>query len=95
LRVLENRELRRILRPKREQIPGRWRRLHNEELRNLYGLPDIIRVIKYGKMRWAGNVARIGEMRNVYKILVSKPEGKRPSDDLGVDRKILEWILGK
>jgi hypothetical protein len=64
LKEFENRVLRRIFGPKREEVAGGWRRLHNEELHNLYGSPNIIRVIKSRRMRWAGNVARMGEMRN-------------------------------
>jgi hypothetical protein len=76
-------------------VAGGWRRLHNEELHNLYSSPNI-RMIKARRMRWAGHVTRIGEMRNAYKILIVKPEGKRPLEDLGVDEMIiLEWILGK
>jgi hypothetical protein len=74
LRVSENRVLRRIFGPKREEVAGDWRRLHND---NFYALPNIIRVIKSRRMRWAGNVARMGEIRGVYKFLVGKPEEKR------------------
>jgi hypothetical protein len=74
LRVFENRVLRR---PKRDEVTGEWRKLHNEELHNLYS-SLIIRQIKSRRMRWAGHVARMGEERNVYKVLVRKPEGKRP-----------------
>jgi hypothetical protein len=73
-----NRVLRRIFGNKREEMTGGWRRLHNEELHNLYASQNIIKVIKSRKMRWVGHVARIGEMRNVYNILVGKSEGKRP-----------------
>jgi hypothetical protein len=66
----ENRVLRRIFVPKREEVMGGWRRLHNEELHNLYASPNVIRVIKSSRMRWAGHVARVGEMRNVYSVLV-------------------------
>jgi hypothetical protein len=59
-------------------VTGEWRKLHNEELNNLYSYPDIIRQIRSRRMRWAGHVARIGEERKVYKVLVGKPEGKRP-----------------
>jgi hypothetical protein len=74
--VSENRVLRRIFGPKREEVAGGWRRLHNEELLNLYTSPNIIRVIRSRRMRWAGHVARTEEMRNLYKVLVRKPEGK-------------------
>jgi hypothetical protein len=76
--VFENRVLRRIFRPKRDEVTGGWRKLHNEELRDLYSSPSIIRIIKARKMRWAGLVARMGEKRNAYRLLVGKPEGKRP-----------------
>jgi hypothetical protein len=78
LRVFENRVLRRIFGPKRDEVTGEWRKLHNEELHNLYSSPDIIRQVKSRRMRWAGCVARIGEERKVYKVLMGKPEGKRP-----------------
>jgi hypothetical protein len=76
--VFENRVLRRIFGPKRDVVTGEWRKLHNEELHNLYSSPDIIRQVKSRRMRWAGHVARMGEERKVYKGLVGKPEGKRP-----------------
>jgi hypothetical protein len=76
--VFENRVLRRIFGPKRDEVTGEWRKLHDEELHNLYSSPDIIRQVKSRRMRWAGNVARMGEERKVYKVLVGKPEGKRP-----------------
>ena len=63
---------------KRDEVTGEWRKLHNEELRGLYSLPNIVRVIKSRKMRWAGNVARMGEGRGVHRVLVGKPAGKRP-----------------
>jgi hypothetical protein len=78
LRVLETRALRRIFGPKWDGVTGGWRELHNEELHNLYSSPSIIKIIKSRGMRWAGHVARMGEKRNVYKLLVGKPEGKRP-----------------
>jgi hypothetical protein len=78
LRVFENRVLRRIFGPKRDEMIGEWRRLHNEELRDLYSPPSIIRIIKSRRMRWVGHVARMGEKRNSYRLLVGKPEGKRP-----------------
>jgi PAS domain-containing protein len=78
LRVFENRALRRIFGLKRNEVMGGCRRLHNEELRDSYSSPSIIRIIKSGRMRWAGHVARMGEKRNAYRLLVEKPEGKRP-----------------
>jgi hypothetical protein len=78
LRVFENRVLRRIFGPNRDKVTGEYRKLHNEELHNLYSSPDIIRQVKSGRMRWAGHVARMGEERKLYKVLVGKPEGKRP-----------------
>jgi hypothetical protein len=78
LRVFENRVLRKIYGPKRDEVTGEWRKLHNEELHNLYTSPDIIRQVKSRRMRWAGHVARMGEERIVYKVWVGKPEGKRP-----------------
>jgi hypothetical protein len=77
LRVSENRVLRRILGPKREE-DGSWRKLHNDELHSLYSSPNSVRVIKSRKMRWAGHVARMGEGRGVYGVLVGRPEGKKP-----------------
>jgi hypothetical protein len=78
LRVFENRVLRRIFGPKRDEVTGEWRKLQNEELHILYSSPNIIRQIKSRRMRWAGHVARMGEDRKVYKIFMGKPEGKRP-----------------
>ena len=78
LRVFENRVLRRIFEPKRDEVTGEWRKLHNEDLNNLYSSPNILRVIKSRRMRWAGHVARMGEGRGVYRVLVGKPEGRRP-----------------
>jgi hypothetical protein len=75
--VFENRVLRRIFGPKRDEVTGEWRTLHNEELCDLYSLPSII-IIKSRRMRWAGHVVRMGEKRNAYRLLVGKPEGKRP-----------------
>jgi hypothetical protein len=78
LRVFENRVLRRIFGPKRDEVTGGWRKLHNEEIHNLYSSPSKIRMIKSRRMRWAGHVARMGEKRNVDRLLAGKPEGKRP-----------------
>jgi hypothetical protein len=77
LRVFENRVLRRLFGPKREK-DGSWRKLHNDELHSLYSSPNIVRVIKSSRMRWAGQVARIREGRGVYRVLVGRPEGMRP-----------------
>jgi hypothetical protein len=70
--------LRRIFGPKSDEVTGKLRKLHNEELNDLYSSPDIVRVIKAKRMRWARNVARMGERRAVYRVLVGKLEGKRP-----------------
>jgi hypothetical protein len=78
LRVFENRVLRRIFGPKRNEMTGGWRKLYNEELHNLYCSPNIIRMITPRRMRWAENLARMGEKRNAYRILMGHPEGKRP-----------------
>jgi hypothetical protein len=78
LRVFENRVLGRVFEPKRDEVTGEWRKLHNEELNDLYSLPNIVRVVKSGRMRWAGHVARMGEERGVHRVLVGKPEGKGP-----------------
>jgi hypothetical protein len=78
LRVFENRVLRGIFGPKRDEVTGRWRKMHNEELHNLYSSPNIIRMIMSRRMTWAGHVARMRDKKNVYKTLVGKPEGKRP-----------------
>jgi hypothetical protein len=76
LRVLEKTVLRRIFGPKRFGVTGQWRKQHNQELHNLYSSPSIIRIIKWRRMKWAGHVARMGEKRNVYRLLVGKPERK-------------------
>jgi hypothetical protein len=76
--VFENRVLWRIFGPKRDEVTGEWRRLHSEELHNLYSSPDIIRQIRSRIMRCAGHVARMGEERKVYRVLVGRPEGRRP-----------------
>ena len=78
LRVFENMVLRGIFGPRRDEVTEEWRRLHNEELNDLYCSPNIVRVIKSRGMRWAGRVARMGEEREVCRVLVGKPEGKRP-----------------
>jgi hypothetical protein len=78
LGVFENRVVRRIFGPTRDEVTGEWGKLHNRELHNLYSSPDIIRQIKSRTMRWAGHVARMVEGRNVYRVLLGKPEGKIP-----------------
>jgi len=86
LRVFENRALKRIFGPKRDEVTEEWRKLHNEELSDLYSSPNIVREIRSRVMSWAGHVARMGERRGIYRVLVGKPEGKRP---LGKPR--LRW----
>jgi transcription termination factor 2 len=94
-----------IFGPKRDEVTGGWRKLHNEQLLNLYSSPSIIRMIKSRRMRWAGHVARMRETRNAYRILVGKPEGRRPlrrprrrcvdnikMDLRGIGRDGIHWI---
>jgi len=78
LRVFQNMVLRRIFGPRSDEVTGEWRRLHNEELNDLYSSPNIVWVIKWRTMRWAGHVVRMGEERGVYRVLVGKPKGRRP-----------------
>jgi hypothetical protein len=87
LRVFEDRVLRRIFGPKTDDVTGRCRKLHNEELHNLYSSPNINRMIKSRRMRWSGHVAQMEEKRNAYRTLVGMPEGKRP---LGRPRR--RWV---
>ena len=89
MRVFENRVLKRIFGPNRHEITGEWGKLHNEELNDLHCSPNIFRVIKSIRMRWAGYVARMGERRGVYRISVGKPEGKDNLGDPGVDGRII------
>jgi hypothetical protein len=99
LRVFENRVLKRIFGPMRGEATEGWRKLHNEELHNLYSSPNRIRMIKSRRMEWAGHVARMGEKRNAYRILVGKPEGKettgRPRrrwvDNIKMDLRKTGW----
>jgi hypothetical protein len=105
LRVFENRVLRRIFGPKWDVVTGGWRKLYNEELHNLYSSPSIIRIIKSRRIRWTGHLAQMGEKRNVYRLLVGKPEGKRPPgrprrrwmdnvkmDLLEIGLNVVDWI---
>jgi hypothetical protein len=89
LRVFENRVLRRIFGPKRDEMTGEWRRLHYEGLHDLYSSPHIIRVIKSRRMRWAGACSTYGEKRGAYRILVRRPKGGNHSGDPGVDGRII------
>jgi hypothetical protein len=97
--VFENRVLRRIFDPKRDEVTGDWRKLHNEELHNLYSSQNIIKIIKSRRMRWVGHVARMGEKRNAYRILVGKSEGRRPLgrprrrwvDNIKIDVREIGW----
>ena len=79
--MFENMVLRRIFGPRRGKVTGEWRRLHNEELNDLYSSPNIVRGIKSRRMRWAGHVARMGEEKRVYRVLVGKPEGKETTGE--------------
>jgi hypothetical protein len=85
LRVFENRVLR-VFGPKSDEVTGECRKLHNEELNDLYSLPNIVQVVKSRRIRWAGHVARLGEDRGVHRVLVGKPEGRRP-----LGRPRLRW----
>jgi len=87
LRVFENMVLRRIFGPRRDEVTGKWRRLHNEELNDLYSSPNIVRVIKLRTMRWAGHVARMGKEKGAYRVLVGKPAGRRP-----LGRSTRRWV---
>jgi hypothetical protein len=78
LRVFENRVLRIIFGLKGDEVTGEWKKIHNEELSDLYCSPNIVRVTKSRRMRWAGHTKLTGERRDIYRILVGKPEGKRP-----------------
>jgi hypothetical protein len=98
-RVFENRVLRRIFGPKRDEVTGDWGKLHNDKLHNLYSLSSIMRVTRSKRMRWERHVARMGEKRNACRILVGKPEGKKPIgrprhrwvDNVKMDLRELGW----
>jgi hypothetical protein len=98
LKVFENRVLRKIFGPKRDEVTGEWRKLHSEELHNLYSSPDIIKQIKSRRIRWAVHLAHMGEERKVYRVLV-RPEGKRPlerprhrwEDGIRMDLREIGW----
>jgi hypothetical protein len=99
LEAFESRVLRRIFGPKREKMVGGWWKLHNEELHDLYSSPNIVRIIKSRRKRWAGHETRTGETRNAYRTLVGKPEGKRPlgrprrrrKDNIRIDLREIGW----
>ena len=96
LRVFENRVLRRTFGPKRDKVTREWRKLHNKELNELFSSPNIVRVIKSRKMRWAGHVARMGKRRGIYRVLVGKPEERDLLEDPSLDGRImLRWIFRK
>jgi len=101
--VFENMVLRGIFGPRRDGVTGEWRRLHNEELNDLYCSPNIVRVIKWRRMRWVGHVARMCEERGMYRFLVGKPEGRRPLgrprrrwvDNIRMDlQEVWMWVYG-
>jgi len=100
--VFENRVLRKVFGPKRDEVTEEWRKLHNVELNDLSSLPNIVRVVKSRRMRWAGHVARMGEDRDVHRVLMGKPEGKRPlgrprrrwEDNIKTDLQEVEGGLG-
>jgi hypothetical protein len=102
LRVFENMVLRRLFEPKRDEVTGEWRKLHNEELNDLYSLPNIVQVVKLRRIRWAGHVARMGEDRELHRVLVGMPEGRRPlgrpkrrwEDNIKMDLKEDGWGRG-
>jgi len=96
LRVFDNRVLRRLFGRKKNEVTGEWRKPHNEERNDLYSSPTIFRVIKLGKMTWAGHAARIGKSRGVHRVLVGNLRERDHLEDPGVDRRIiLRWILRK
>jgi len=92
LKLFENMVLRRIFGPRKDAVTEEWRRLHNEELSDLYSSPNTVRLIKWRRMRWTGHVAHMGEERGVYRVLVGKPEGKNHWGNLGAEGWILGWL---
>jgi hypothetical protein len=102
LKVFENKVLRRVLQPKRDEVTGEWRKLHSEELNDLYSLPKIVQVVKLRRMRWAGHVAAMGKRRGVHRVFVGKPEGKRPlgkprrrwEEDIKINLKAVQGDCG-
>ena len=96
------RVLRRVFGPKRDEVTGEWRKLRNEDLSDLYSLPNIVHVVKSRRMRWAGHVARMGQGTGVYRVLVGKPEGKRPlgrprrrwEDNIKMDLQEVGGVVG-
>jgi hypothetical protein len=102
LRVFENKVLRRIFGPKKDEVTGEWRRLHNKELYALYSSPNIIRVIKSRRLRWAGHVVRMGKRSGAHRVLVEKPEGRRQlgrsrrkwEDNIKTDLREVKWGQG-
>jgi hypothetical protein len=102
LKVFENRVLRRLFGPKWDEVTGKWRKLHNVELNDLYSLPNIVRVVKLRRIRWAEHVARMGENRAVHRVLVGKREEKRPlrrprrrcEDNIKMEFRKLERVVG-
>jgi hypothetical protein len=100
LRVFENMVLRRIFGPKRDNITGEWRKIHNEDLNDLHSSPKIERMIKSRRMRWAGHVERMGKRRGIYSVLVGRPERTNHLEDPGIDGRIIlrcvfrKWDVG-
>jgi len=102
MRMFENRVLRRIFGPKGDEVAGEWRKLHNEELNNVYSSLIIVRVIRSRRIRWVDHVARMGEKKGVYRVLLGKPEGKRPlgkpscrwEDNIKMDLEEVGWDCG-
>ena len=100
--MFENGVLRRVFRPERNEVTEEWRKLRNEELTDLYCSPNVIRVIKSRRMRWVGHLTRTGERRGAYRVLVGKPEGKRPlgrprrrwEDNIKLDFQEVGWGRG-